>query len=67
MLNRFLELTTQFKQTHPTANITFKQKAHGLIMYINNQTAFNTDDMGMYNTQLRLQAMTRAYNNSKEQ
>ncbi len=59
------ELIAEFHQDHPTAQITFKNKTIGLIMYVNGQTAYNTDDCGMYNKELRLKAMTRAFNNSK--
>ena len=58
------ELISEFHQNHPTAQITFKKKKIGTIMYVNNQTAYNTDDMGMYDKILRLKAMARAFNNS---
>ena len=34
-------------------------------MYVNKQTAYNTDDIGMYDKRLRLNAMARAFRNSK--
>ncbi len=58
---KFKGLLKKFKDIEPDAEVTFKQKSNGIIVYVNGQTAFNADDSGMYGDDNRLKAMGRAF------
>lgn len=47
------------------ATITITKKPHGEIVYVNGQTAFNFEDKGMTENEVRKKAMERAYNAAK--
>ena len=53
-----------FKKLSPAAVVTTTKKAHGTIVYVNGQTAYNNDDRGM-KSDMRLKALWRALNASK--
>jgi len=60
------EAHDDFKRNNPTIKLTYKKKAHGEIVYVDEVAAYNMDDMFSFNTyEKQYKALENTLNRSK--